>query len=241
MAADSEERLQAEIELLEAMYPDQIHYASKLRELKYTSEQNAILAVILPSGYLQDELPTILSASSDGGKQDLRNQLKQHVQSLTPGEEVLDSLVSTFTELAAASEAPSRDLTSSPIQGLLASKHAPTPPSTTRASLTVIIYLHHLLNTHKRKLALSPPPGISGVTKPGYPGVLIYSGPAEPVRQHVTELKGENWQAFQVRFEGEEEWIFGGNGVREVETMGEVVKAVGEERKEVFMGAMRMK
>ncbi|CAK3909619.1 Trichoplein multi-domain [Lecanosticta acicola] len=102
--------------------------------------------------------------------------------------------------------------------------------------LTTIIYLHHLLNTTKRKQCLSPPPSpsssssISGITKPGYPGVLIYSGAAEEVREHVQGLKALNWQAFQVRLEVAEGWKFAhGEGMVEVERMSEVVGGIVEE------------
>ena len=64
----------------------------------------------------------------------------------------------------------------------------------------------------------------------------------EDVNEHVNELKQLNWQAFQVRFQANEEWIFShGKGVREVEAMKEVVAEVGDANKEQFMEAMRMK
>jgi hypothetical protein len=41
----------------------------------------------------------------------------------------------------------------------------------------------------------------------------------------VNELKAQNWAAFQVRFEEEVEWKFAhGEGVKEVESMADVVK-----------------
>lgn len=84
-------------------------------------------------------------------------------------------------------------------------------------SKTVIIWLHHLLATSKRKLALSPSvvnsnsnsnttttATISGMTKPGYPGVFIFSGPRDLVDSHVKELKSLNWQAFSKRYDSDE-------------------------------------
>ena len=132
---------------------------------------------------------------------------------------------------------------------LEASSQSPEPPNSSETTdgsesgdATVIVWLHHLLNTNKRKLALSPDPSVSGITKPGYPGVLMYSGPAKAVREHVNELKGQNWAAFQVRLEEAEAWEFShGKGVREVEAMGDVVAAVGEARKAEFMQAMKIK
>ena len=107
----------------------------------------------------------------------------------------------------------------------------------------LIVWLHHLLNTNKRKQALSPSlPGVSGITKPGYPGVLIYSGSSEAVHEHVDALKQLNWQAFQVRYESDEAWTFThGEGIKEVEAMKDVVAEVGSSNKDHFMEAMRMK
>jgi hypothetical protein len=91
-------------------------------------------------------------------------------------------------------------------------------------------------------MALAPAASVSGVTKPGYPGVLVYSGPANAVREHVNELKGQNWAAFQVRMEADEAWEFAhGTGVKEVESMGDLVAEVGEARKEEFMQVMKIK
>ncbi|KIW19894.1 hypothetical protein PV08_00469 [Exophiala spinifera] len=103
-------------------------------------------------------------------------------------------------------------------------------------SKTVIIWLHHLLATSKRKLAVSQPhvnsnsnsnsttktakakakptsasppsvsaSTISGMTKPGYPGILLFSGPRDLVDAHVKELKDLNWQAFSKRYDSDED------------------------------------
>lgn len=234
MSADEDDRLRVEIELLEAMYPDQVLYEAKARELKYHSNDDGTFILRLPSGYLTDERPDVLSASV--GKSDAREQLKKHVSSLNTGEEILDSIIAAFNDglvASQSSETAARSQPDNPLSSLSNTAHS-----------TVIIWLHHLLNTNKRKLALSPLAGVSGVTKPGYPGVLVYSGPAELVAEHVAELKQQNWQAFQIRLESEEGWAFAhGEGVREVEAMGEVVAALGEKegRKETFLEAMRMK
>ncbi|KAG9776345.1 hypothetical protein KCU88_g4896, partial [Aureobasidium melanogenum] len=90
---------------------------------------------------------------------------------------------------------------------------------------TVIIWLHHLLALSKRKLAVTPSTtahthtttgtlsssssasGISGLTKPGYPGIMIFSGPRDLVDAHVAQLKGLNWQAFQVRYDSDDDIV----------------------------------
>jgi len=229
---EQEERIATEVALLESMYPDQLQYNDKAREVRYKSTTNAFV-LRLPNGYLSFELPEVLSASA--GKHDLREPLKARIKQCALGEEVLDSVVSAFDELAAG------------IGEEVDSDGGPkrSPRRTDQADqskATIVVWLHHLLNTNKRKLALSPSSGVSGITKPGYPGVLIYAGPSKAVHEHVNELKQQNWAVFQVRLEDEEEWTFShGAGVREVEAMKDIVAEVGASRKELFMEAMRMK
>jgi hypothetical protein len=230
MAQDSQsERLENELALVLAMYPDQATYSPQNCELLFKTP-SASLTLRLESSYLTTNLPTILSASV--GKTDLRDELTTRLlEDFSPGEEVLDATIMIFDELVAHHELEA------------ASDGSPQPLSPEApGDATVVVWLHHLLNTNKRKLALSPASSVSGVTKPGYPGVLVYSGPANAVREHVDELKGQNWAAFQVRMEAEEKWEFKhGTGVREVEGMGDVVEAVGERRKEEFMQVMKIK
>lgn len=231
MASEQDERLATELSLLEAMYAEQISYRETGRELTYTTSQGAALKLRLPDTYLSTSLPEVLSASS--GKSDLRDIVKSRIQKYGAGEEILDSVISIFDSLAEAESSSSQ----AEVQGHIIDQDS----SLTDKSATIVIWLHHLLNTNKRKLALSPS-ALSGITKPGYPGVLVYSGPAREMHEHVDELKAQNWAAFQVRYESGELWEFAhGKGIVEVEAMKEVVAGVGEERKEEFMEAMRMK
>ena len=211
MSNEKGERLQAELALIEAMYPGQIAFNGKAGEVKYSSSEGSF-TLRLPAGYLDDRLPEVLSASS--GRVDLREQMRHHLQSCIPGEEVLDYVISAFKEL---SDSQSTSETVDRVEN--GKSQAVNGGNSSRA--TIVVWLHHLLNTNKRKQSLSPPsPDVSGVTKPGYPGVLIFSGPAKDVHEHVNELKQLNWQAFQVRLESVEHWSFShGTGVKEVETM----------------------
>ncbi|KAF3004174.1 hypothetical protein E8E13_005911 [Curvularia kusanoi] len=221
MAEDHPSRLDNEIELLIAIYPDQATYLSKGRELKFTQE-HATLQLRIPDTYPEYGFPDVLGAT-DAAKNDIRTQTKKAVQalSLPEGEEALDAIISAFQQVV------SERLETSSVTSARSAKSARSTDVGQRQSSgvkkTVIIWLHHLLNTNKRKLCLSP--AFAGITKPGYPGVLIYSGPAAAVDAHVSELKAQNWAAFQVRFEEEVEWMFAhGDGVREVESMADVVK-----------------
>lgn len=213
---DEPSRLDNEIELLIAIYPDQATYSPKSRELKFTQD-SATLHLRIPDTYPELGLPDVLGAT-DPSKTDIRTQTKTAITalSLPEGEESLDAIIAAFQDVLSDRRERASNSSAEATQSVI------DTTAGSKAIKTVIIWLHHLLNTNKRKLCLSPPFG--GITKPGYPGVLVYSGPVAAVDAHVNGLKAQNWAAFQVRFEEEVEWRFGHEGVREVESMGEVVK-----------------
>ncbi|KAF2820070.1 hypothetical protein CC86DRAFT_412536 [Ophiobolus disseminans] len=243
MSEQEPSRLEMEVELLEAMYPEQASYAAKARELKFTQD-GSLLHLRLPETYPESGSPDVIAANN-AFKTDLRTNTKTAVRELglTEGEEALDAIIAAFQQVLesySTTQQASSDASS-----------VTTGKSDT--SKTVIIWLHHLLALTKRKLALSPTT-LSGITKPGYPGIMIFSGPSSAVNDHVNMLKAENWQAFQVRYEEEALWIFAhGKGVREVETMAEVVKDLhlasgeksearkGENQKQEFLKAVGIK
>ena len=239
MSQADESRFALELELLQAMYPDQIDYSSKSRDLKFT-EQSALLHLRIPEQYPEGGFPEVVAAR-DAAKDDLRDRTIASIRDagLAEGEEALDAVIACFQRVV---EETDHTRTSQAGIGSTASVSPPTP----QAAKTVIVWLHHLLALSKRKLALSPA-SISGLTKPGYPGIMLFSGPAPAVMDHVNTLKAENWQAFQVRYEGDELWELGhGAGIKEVETMAEVVKAVeagtdGAKQKQEFLKAVGIK
>lgn len=191
-------RLTLELELLEAMYPGQIDYDAKSRDMKF-AVSSALLQLRLPDGYPDAGLPDVISAT-DAAKNDLRDRMKAALEALalTEGDEALDAVVACFQDIVEANS--SIDL--QPGTAVPSSL-----PAAAEGSKTVVVWLHHLLALSKRKLALKPT-SLSGVTKPGYPGVMVFSGPAVAIAEHVNTLKAENWQAFQVRYEGDERWTF---------------------------------
>ena len=243
MSEQDESRLSLELELLRAMYPDQIEWNSTGREVKFT-DQSAHVQVRLPGGYPEVGIPDIISAR-DGQKKDVRDQTKAAVRAagLGEGDEALDAIIAGFLRVVETNSGAADDDEEGELQTDTSRACRPAPEE---GKKTVVIWLHHLLALSKRKLALSRSP-ISGVTKPGYPGVMIFSGSRSDVCAHVDVLKAENWQAFQVRYEGDELWWFGhGTGVREVETMAKVVEAVaggprGERQKQEFLKAVGIK
>jgi hypothetical protein len=241
------ERPQAELSLLHAMYPeDSVKFNPTTCELyfKPSTDTAASLVLRLPDTYPETGRPQVISAC-DCNKHDLRKEVTDVVAELSGpvedgrGGEVLDVVIERFLELASTPQQPQSDATRSK-----------TNESTDSPFKTVIIWLHHLLATSKRKLALHPSnssDAISGVTKPGYPGVMLFTGDQDAVDEHVAELKRLNWQAFQVRYEEDQHWRLGrtndANGVIvEVETMAEVVQCIEEEdRREQFLKAVGVK
>lgn len=250
MADSASERLTLELELLTSMYPDTLHFSEKIRELTFTREANSKDKLVLRLGpdYPNTTTPEVISARNTHGS-DLRQQIQALVKDVcteinamdpsNPGE-VLDAVIARYVEVLDA-------------EGFVQESQADTKPTNKRdfppAHKTVIIWLHHLLATSKRKLAIHPtisPGQVCGVTKPGYPGVMVFSGARSAVEEHVAELKAQNWQAFAVRYESDELWEFGGvegggGGVREVETMAEAVQCVEEGRREEFLRAVGVK
>ena len=229
MSEEHPSRLDNEIELLTAIYPDQATYSPKSRELKFTQE-HATLQLRIPDTYPEIGLPDVLGAT-DTAKNDIRAHTKTAVQALNlpEGEEALDAIISAFQQVVSERLETSSIASAKSVKSTKSTKQDNKQDPNTKK--TVIIWLHHLLNTNKRKLCLSP--AFAGITKPGYPGVLVYSGPTAAVNAHVNELKAQNWAAFQVRFEEEVEWQFAhGKAVKEVESMADVVKLLEFDEKE---------
>ena len=176
--ADEEaaDRLQAELELLEAMYPEAVSFSPKAREVRYVhTSPNGTLVLRLSDLYPEEGLPEAITATGPR-REDLRSAAKEAISGLqlAPGEEVLDAIIFAFQELLASYVSSDS----------MKEEQAYDTGSTAEGEQcrTVVIWLHHLLNTNKRKLALNPTVSnatqpISGLTKPGYPGILVYSGP----------------------------------------------------------------
>ena len=231
-------RQAAEVDLLQAMYPDQISWHEQRQELTYISGFGGSINLRLDDGYPERGQPTLIRAS-DTKKQDRRDETNTAIRALglSEDEEMLDAIIQSF-----------EDLLSKQVTEDLKPNNILTCDTATENCKTTIIWLHHLLNTNKRKLATNPtsrPADIVGITKPGYPGVLVYSGKAGAVDEHVAELKVQRWQAFQIRLEETTEapWTFTHEcGIKEVEGMADVASAISNEAcRGNFLKAMNIK
>ncbi|RYP71280.1 hypothetical protein DL769_004717 [Monosporascus sp. CRB-8-3] len=270
-AADA--RLAAELDLLSAMYPSAISFSPRGREVKYAVREEpatagtGTLLLRLPDRYPEaGGLPDVLQASGGPphGEEDLRSRTRDAIADLNlpPDEEALDAIVLAFRELlgsrsgsgAGAGAGSSKDE-----RGELAATGRRRGEEGRRCK-TVVVWLHHLLNANKCKLALNPSPSsdaaVSGLAKPGYPGVLVFSGPAAAVDARVSGLRAQRWQAFQVRYDSELDdggggddgdggaaWPFEhGTGVREVESMSDLARGISDPRhRELFLGVIGVK
>ncbi|KAI0479518.1 hypothetical protein GGR56DRAFT_673435 [Xylariaceae sp. FL0804] len=233
----AEERLRAELDLLMAIYPDAVAFSPKGRELTYSHEA-AKLLLRLPDAYPVAEKPELVSATGPD-RRDLRSATKAAFVYLDLANgEVLDALILAFQDLLSSQAPASRD--DSPAPHLSATRDAQPK------CRTVVIWLHHLLNTNKRKLALNPSlpsPDMLGITRPGYPGVLVFSGPKPAVDAHVSELRSQRWQAFQIRYDSDDPWAFSHSaGIAEVESISDVAQAITDTvQRELFLSSLGVK
>lgn len=258
-----EERLHNELELLEAMYPGCIAFDSRGRELKYspTSEADGltkgVLVLRLPDHYPAKGLPDLITAKDAKGL-DARTQASTAFSALAvvEGEEALDAFILAFQDfINETARNPSPQDTAT----ITSAEESKQPRK------TVVIWLHHLLNTNKRKLALSPgldAGSVSGLTRPGHPGAMVFAGPKDAVDSHVAELRAQRWQAFQVRYDSEQDGVHGTGdgggdddgghdlawgfehsaGVREVESLGDMAQGIARaEHRETFLRVMGLK
>lgn len=224
-----------ELSLLETMYPE-IVFDKKASQINY-KHSNGSLSLRLPAEYPLTSLPKVVEATGPH-KCDLRGEIGEVIHRQEPGEPCLDAILAEFIDVIERLQKDVDEIKATPTQAF----------GDSAGEKTIIVWLHHLLATGKRKQALSPdcPDGslINGITKPGYPGILIFSGPAVPVEAHVQTLKHLRWQAFQIRYEVPEVWSFThGEGIVEMETMAEIVSDIDSTsgRKDLFMEIMKIK
>ncbi|BGP12434.1 hypothetical protein JCM10213_007000 [Rhodosporidiobolus nylandii] len=99
-------------------------------------------------------------------------------------------------------------LTANPLPSSRQSSAEPAPPPVRPKAgplqlKVVLLWSHHLLATSKRKdiVAWSTELELWGLSKPGYPGVIIVEGLQDHVDDFVWRIKQLQWKALQVRCE----------------------------------------
>lgn len=177
------------------------------------------MRISLPTEYPSHGSPVITFTAPNLSKSEhhtLQSSLNDLLSSLCSStEERLNELIESFID-SIPTHTPSAQ----------SSAEATVPEQSVRQQPTfiIIIWFHHLLSTTKRKniLALE---ALRGISKPGYPGILVLQGPKNDVAEALSELKAMRWQAMQVR--GEIECTKNlESGLHAVETVAEVVKRI---------------
>lgn len=113
------ERVETELSLLDAMYPDSITYNPQSREIRFkpsspgddehdgddegkkSSNRHGELQLRLPDTYPSSGLPSLISASDARARQDLRERMRRAMGELelVEGEECLDRVIGAFEAL----------------------------------------------------------------------------------------------------------------------------------------------
>ena len=175
---------------------------------RYPSNGNPIVGFTAPSlsktqhQALQTHLNSILHGLSSSDNE----RLLEIIESL---KEFLPTTLSSFTT-----------------EGTLPDTSTTVDPISEGPNVIVLIWFHHLLSTTKRK-AIKSLDSLRGISKPGYPGILVLQGSKASVDEAITELKSMRWQVIQVRgeIECEQELAV---GIHEVEKVAEVVAKMEE-------------
>lgn len=167
------------------------------------------------------------------------------VDDQAPGLEVLDLIVTSFTDVLptlinkptanSSSSSSSSTTASTSTNGQETNGTVNATPSTDKAKpiKRIVIWSHHLLATSKRRdiQSWSKDLCLGGFARPGYPGAVFAEGDQDQIDEFVRRLKQLRWQALQVRCEEVVEKRICGDGregVREVEGLGEIAEKLKE-------------
>ncbi|GAA5909264.1 hypothetical protein JCM6882_003782 [Rhodosporidiobolus microsporus] len=151
--------------------------------------------------YRRDAPPTFSIHSLVLGREDQASLAREVGKQ---AREVQDEPLPVFTLYTALQEW----ITANPLSSSRQASAEPAPPPQRPKAgpfqlKTTLLWSHHLLATSKRKdiVAWSTELELWGLSKPGYPGVIIVEGVKEGVDEFVHRIKQLQWKALQVRCE----------------------------------------
>lgn len=187
-------------------------------------DNKTTLPFTLPASYPSNGQPIVgVSAQhvSNGQLQSLQAALNTILDSLSSStEERLLQIIESFREHVRTT------LTQPAIEAIDPKATAKAEATPVSPTVVVLIWFHHLLSTTKRK-AIKSLESLCGISKPGYPGILVLQGRKPALDEAITELKSMRWQAMQVRGEVECGKKLD-SGIHEVEKVAEVVTKMDE-------------
>jgi hypothetical protein len=189
-------------------------------------DDRVILQFTLPGNYPSSRNPVVGVSAPSLSKtqhQSLQTRLNSILDDLSSSsEERLLEIIESFREQIQTTSTSSTTETAGPEPSPASISSVPQGPT-----VVVLIWFHHLLSTTKRK-AIKSLDSLRGISKPGYPGILVLQGPKTAIDEAITELKSMRWQAIQVRGEIECEKPLIQHGIHEVEKVAEVVGKLDE-------------
>ncbi|KAL1637772.1 hypothetical protein SLS56_000327 [Neofusicoccum ribis] len=254
-AAENRERQENEVALLESMYPDELEIIKQPKGLDEEFEleihldpAHSLSFVLSPRTYPASSAPQVfLSFGSDvpnDTRKCLRARLREIVEQQEPGIECVDLIIGDFRQTLDDMSAAADDSSSHNVD------QNPNPHAAETEGLRVVLWMHHLLATSKRRaiVQLSKELGLGGFSKPGYPGSVYVEGEAAAVRTFVDELKSMRWQAIQERATENAQMssLTLAPGIQEVQGLGDIAERLkssgnqGERLATFFLGSMKI-
>ncbi|KAK8182832.1 hypothetical protein BC567DRAFT_66334 [Phyllosticta citribraziliensis] len=188
------------------MYPEEFSLVRDTQspdediEFEIQVDESHTLSFVLPTAYPEASLPQVFLSFGEAIRNDerrhLRSALRDIVQKQELGIECVDLIIGDLRLALEDVKVASNDALKS------ASQQSDDGPNTHEPQgLRVVLWMHHLLATSKRRaiVQMSRESGLSGFSRPGYPGSVYVEGEADDVRSFVDELKTMRWQAIQER------------------------------------------
>lgn len=190
-----------------------------------------MLCFELPDEY-PSQLKPIVNLEFDGAADNarrrvLRDDLQRVLDSIEPGIECIDEIITAFQASLDLSGTRATDVNKSPSSDDLQSSDKKDDEKK-----LILIWTHHLLSTQKRKFIRDRSDALAlvGYSKPGYPGVIVVEGFEGDVDLFVRELKELRWQALSVKSERSHQYmqLDPRIGLQEVESMSEMTKELAK-------------
>ncbi|KAF2087055.1 hypothetical protein K490DRAFT_65923 [Saccharata proteae CBS 121410] len=277
------ERQCNELALLESMYPSELTVLlapSKQDDCKISIEieQDAyslgfeLSRKSYPRYSVPDVQLSCTGAIPEGVRNGLQSRLNDVLKNQEPGIECVDSIVVDFKDSVeeiraewesqkvaqqesldrARQKDEAKQARKQEVQRQVEAEDASNRTPT--EGLRVVLWMHHLLATAKRKAIVqnSKASSLAGFSKPGYPGAVYVEGESSSVREFVDDLKSMRWQAIQERGTQTVEYASltltsNSTGIVEVESLGDIAEGLrkqpgsGPEIADFFLECMKIK
>lgn len=147
----------------------------------------------LPEGY--PDSPASVSASADGLRRSLREELSSHLTEISDsltGSESIMGIMEALKEAGPTFWAKNVSMNTQSTKQLSSSSSSFQSSNQSRESARRWIWVHHITNTDRRKSIISEARNhnLGGYLKYGYPGIILIEGNRKECDEFVTWVKG---------------------------------------------------